>query len=481
MNINVRNLKKIFWGFLFLSFNIVFPKRHNLIEFADSCFKLPEHRFWINDFVADMEYSKNIKLAHKSIKNKQVVSYDDLQKLIVDCNKKFNDKYKKVLGNKTKRQDSSSFALFQKCKVPSGSKICIVGDIHGSGHSVLRILLDLKDKKFIDCDYKIKLKNFYFVFTGDYVERGLYGAEVWSLLLSLKLANWDNVFILRGNHENELQNENGYRDENGWLIGDEDYKDIVFRKELELKYGEKNASELLKNFYLLYQRLPLALFLESGKDRSRVQFCHGSLDKHNDLKKEALFEFFQSNRNFLIIENPEEKLFQDFFWGDFSSNKFGQIIVDTGRIDKSIKRASSDNMLVARLLEKYGLKAVFRGHQHYDDILKLFDKSGELKSYKKIISNSEKNDNKICISKYFPVFTFTTATEYCLANIAGYGILTTGNKYKEWNLELHEIGVKVTGDNLRKIGYFDLSSLSYHETGADDSGSSESSDSGVFF
>ena len=43
--------------------------------------------------------------------------------------------------------------------------------------------------------------NTYMVFLGDYTDRGNYGIEVLYTMLRLKLANPEQVFMARGNHE----------------------------------------------------------------------------------------------------------------------------------------------------------------------------------------------------------------------------------------------------------------------------------------
>ena len=67
------------------------------------------------------------------------------------------------------------------------------GDTHGQYFDLLYIL-----QKF-----GMPSANHYYLFNGDYVDRGSFGSEVFFLLAALKLVYPDYVHLLRGNHECE--------------------------------------------------------------------------------------------------------------------------------------------------------------------------------------------------------------------------------------------------------------------------------------
>jgi len=88
----------------------------------------------------------------------------------------------------------------------------VFGDIHGQYFDLLR-LFELfgyprggAEGVTVDCCRPQLGPDTKFVFLGDYVDRGRYSVDCVCLIFALKIRFPDNVFVIRGNHEDEAMN-----------------------------------------------------------------------------------------------------------------------------------------------------------------------------------------------------------------------------------------------------------------------------------
>jgi len=138
----------------------------------------------------------------------------------------------------------------QRLLLPVNATVAVFGDLHGSYHSFLRSLLSLAAAGFLDAEtFAVApafASSFFMLFLGDYVDRGAYGVEVLAGLLQLKMASPDNVFPVRGNHEDYAMN--------GPASGG------TFLRELSSKFPDA-AEEEMRQLFRVYETLPAAIFV----------------------------------------------------------------------------------------------------------------------------------------------------------------------------------------------------------------------------
>ncbi|KAG2278264.1 hypothetical protein Bca52824_060819 [Brassica carinata] len=150
----------------------------------------------------------------------------------------------------------------------SDSKVVVVGDVHGQLHDLLFLL---KDGGFPS-------QNQFYVFNGDYVDRGAWGLETFLVLLSWKVLMPDRVFLLRGNHESKYCTS---------MYG--------FEKEVLTKYGDK-GKHVYRKCLGCFEALPLASIIAG-----RVYTAHGGLFRSPVLPKRTRGK---KNRKVRLLE-PE--------------------------------------------------------------------------------------------------------------------------------------------------------------------------------
>ncbi len=170
-------------------------------------------------------------------------------------------------------------------RVNGGIKeLIVVGDLHGSYASLMKIL-DLLGNK-------IKTKSCHFVFNGDYVDRGDGQLSVLMLLAWLRSKYPDHVFLNRGNHEHETMNRKEY------------HHGRNFVEELEERAYDHLYEEC---FMSLFNAMPLATIWQD-----RVFIVHGGPPRPHELRQwESVDTIDRMNGDIL-----QHMIFADMLWSD---------------------------------------------------------------------------------------------------------------------------------------------------------------------
>ncbi|XP_042042341.1 serine/threonine-protein phosphatase 7-like [Salvia splendens] len=149
-----------------------------------------------------------------------------------------------LTASKILHKEPNCVRIDENSDLNSDCSVVVVGDVHGQLHDVLFLLREAgfpADDRF-------------FVFNGDYVDRGAWGLEVFLLLLAWKVFMPHRVFLLRGNHESKYCTS---------VYG--------FEKEVLAKYGD-NGKHVYRKCLGCFEGLPLASII-AGK----VYTAHGGL------------------------------------------------------------------------------------------------------------------------------------------------------------------------------------------------------------
>mmetsp|Transcript_10910 Transcript_10910/g.19271 ORF Transcript_10910/g.19271 Transcript_10910/m.19271 type:complete len:1080 (+) Transcript_10910:403-3642(+) len=216
----------------------------------------------------------------------------------------------------------------QDITITEGIKLTVVGDTHGQ----------LQDLFTIFTINGVPSEKNWYLFNGDFVDRGSKGCEVFACMIAFKILYPKSVFLNRGNHEARAQN--------AWM---------GFEEELLTKYGHDASAVAMKpstrsfvspakkarrasvdrmtgmkyrmnvfgpgdrlaslKLYMLVQAtfdsLPLCALIQE-----RVFVCHGGLFRNDGVKLDHIRALDRKREPPLEGSSLEDRIYEDLLWSD---------------------------------------------------------------------------------------------------------------------------------------------------------------------
>lgn len=200
-------------------------------------------------------------------------------------------------------------------KVPDSSRINVCGDTHGQYYDTLHIFNECGDPSPLN----------WYLFNGDFVDRGSYSVENALLLFAYKLLLPNCFFISRGNHEGVVMNR---------VYG--------FEGEVQAKY----SNEVFDLFIEVFSALPIAHIIND-----EVFVVHGGIPTEENINIE---DIQKQNR---FAEIPESGLICECLWAD------PQPMPGKGPSKRGTACFSFGPDITANFLKRNNLKLLIRSHE----------------------------------------------------------------------------------------------------------------------
>jgi len=272
----------------------------------------------------------------KAVSKRREVEEEDLPDVIKELSSHFSQY---PSGHWAEDLNDLSYYRFLDLRNDPSTRVVVIGDIHCDYYSLAAILLKLSIAQY---DYFGKA---YFVFLGDYLDRGTCLFEPLLLLKDLKEILGDRMIMLKGNHESisydaEKQTLKAY-------VRPNDSCEC-------LKQYCSDVPEFLKAFAEYYRKLPTYVYLKTqGKN---ILLTHASIPrdifldtfKYDEEEGRIQFETIIPEGDRLM---KRKSILKDMIWGD--PKDYDEKMQVEGRFEFGRKQ-----------FEK------FYGHNHIDLILR---------------------------------------------------------------------------------------------------------------
>jgi UDP-2,3-diacylglucosamine pyrophosphatase LpxH len=244
------------------------------------------------------------------------------------------------LSSKGKKKSEGIFSWLEKENPEDQSalnRIVLVGDIHCDLKSLSQILYKLTLSEY---DY---FGNAYFIFLGDYIDRGLLPLHTLRLLFKIKLILGERCIFLKGNHDDIQYDEK----ENKF------YSDVRPAETIELfnNYFKKDTLKAIKFFF---DSLPYFGIIERNDKKYLVS--HGGIpkDRYFDAFGMTLMDNIENISGVSENELEMKQFFSSMLWGDPADVKY-KYQNNESRFEYGLEQFNS-------FRSKFNFSNIIRGH-----------------------------------------------------------------------------------------------------------------------
>jgi protein phosphatase len=226
---------------------------------------------------------------------------------------------------------------------PLGEAV-VVSDLHGDFESLIQIM-----KKINFLQKMNQNKKIFLIFLGDYGDRGINSAEIYYIVLKLKLLFPKQVILMRGNHE-----------------GPEDL--LAYPHDLPVQFQTRFGEEwraAYSKIRELFEHLYNAVFVEE-----RYLMIHGGLPSQAKTLEDLAYAH---------IKHPKQRLLENMLWSDPT-----EMIKGICESPRGAGKLFGEN-ITNEALRRFNVKILIRGHEpcrngfkinHRGKILTLFSRKG---------------------------------------------------------------------------------------------------------
>ncbi|OGF21635.1 hypothetical protein A2316_01040 [Candidatus Falkowbacteria bacterium RIFOXYB2_FULL_38_15] len=218
--------------------------------------------------------------------------------------------------------------------LPKKGEAIIVGDVHGDPESIISIL---EQNRFIE--EMEKGSNLKIIFLGDYIDRGKKSKQAIELVLDLKKRYPNNIFLLRGNHEERGMMVFGEKSGDTFAKEMMDTFDEDEKKEMDFLGGKTNGGEVFLEYHNLFKIFPSVLVAGNG-----LIAVHGGAPCDSGISLRKM--------------NSDKVALKETRWVDPSTKFLG--IGDNPRRGMGGKVFGKDHFL--RFMERIGATVMARSH-----------------------------------------------------------------------------------------------------------------------